>query len=248
MKKIYKDAQNKYVACSMLYVNDGKVYNDQAYNDQTYTSSLREAFKQNDVVVNADEDLYKVIEYDENNGVGIAKYIGIGEVAGKNKYPVTVNNESNNITGDFNSKWPQGNTLAMALVPKTSQYEEFIIDFTSDSYVSRVLKSFGSEEELTLSFYAKTISGNSTCDIKLMSGSSVSDAVSVQSSKESRVSITTTASDLKMSITQTGGAYGSLMVIISKLQIEEGNTATEYEPYTTTEQVTIFSAASKPDN
>lgn len=248
MKKIYKDAQNKHVACSMLYVNDGKVYNDQAYNDQTYTSSLREAFKQNDVVVNVNENLYKSLEYNEKNGIGTINYVDVGEVAGKNKYPVKAKDDVNNITGAA-SKWAQNDSIVFAVVP-TSLNEEVTIAFTSDSYVCRALNSFGDGVERTVSLYTKMMSafGGLACDFKLQSGESVSSTFSIEGSNEVRVSLTTTASDLKMLITQTGGAIGGLALFVDKIQIEEGDTVTDYEPYTTSEQVMIFSAVSKPDD
>lgn len=83
MTKIYKDANENHIACVLVYVDDGKVYNDADHENQIYTSDLESAFK-NNVVIDVDGSLYKGLEYSEVEGVGTVKYISVVQRLGKN--------------------------------------------------------------------------------------------------------------------------------------------------------------------
>lgn len=73
MAKIHIDANNQHVSCTVVYVNDGKVYNDANHTDQIQTSDLREAFEQN-LVVDVDGTLCETLAYSESEGIGTVSY------------------------------------------------------------------------------------------------------------------------------------------------------------------------------
>lgn len=83
MTKIYKDANENHIACVLVYVDDGKVYNDADHENQIYTSDLESAFK-NNVAIDVDGSLYKGLEYSEVEGIGTVKYISVVQRLGKN--------------------------------------------------------------------------------------------------------------------------------------------------------------------
>ena len=73
MSQIYEGANSQHVSCTVVYVNDGKVYNDAAHADQIQTSDLKAAFEQN-LVVNVSGTLCETLAYSESDGVGTVSY------------------------------------------------------------------------------------------------------------------------------------------------------------------------------
>lgn len=78
MAKIYDDANEQHVSCTVIYVNDGKAYNDPSFEDQIQTSDLREAFKKN-LVVDVSGVLYETLAYSETEGVGTITYATVDD-------------------------------------------------------------------------------------------------------------------------------------------------------------------------
>ena len=73
MGKIYGDANTRNVSCTVVYVNDGKVYNDSAFTDQVQTSDLVAAFE-NNLVVNVSGALYETLGISVSEGIATLKY------------------------------------------------------------------------------------------------------------------------------------------------------------------------------
>lgn len=76
MGKIYGDANARNVLCTVVYINDGKVYNDAAHTDQIQTSDLKAAFEQN-LLVDVSGALYETLSISISDGIGTLKYITI---------------------------------------------------------------------------------------------------------------------------------------------------------------------------
>ena len=76
MGKIYGDANTRNVSCTVVYVNDGKVYNDSVFADQVQTSDIVSAFE-NNLVVNVSGALYETLGISVSEGVATLKYATI---------------------------------------------------------------------------------------------------------------------------------------------------------------------------
>lgn len=77
MAKIYKDANDQYVAATIVY-NDGtdtKAYKDAECEVQFTTSELKDAFIKGAVINITDVGLVKPIKYAEDSSVGSIYYI-----------------------------------------------------------------------------------------------------------------------------------------------------------------------------
>lgn len=73
MSKFYEDAKDLHVSCTVVYVDDGKVYSDADHTNQIQTSDLRNAFKQN-LLVYVDGTLCETLAYSESEGIGTVSY------------------------------------------------------------------------------------------------------------------------------------------------------------------------------
>lgn len=73
MSNIFGDANAKNVSCTVIYIDDGKAYNDAAKTDQIQTSDLKAAFEKN-LIVDVDGALYETFAYTESSGIGTVKY------------------------------------------------------------------------------------------------------------------------------------------------------------------------------
>lgn len=74
MGKIYGDANTRNVSCTVVYINDGKVYNDAAFTDQIQTSDLKAAFEQN-LIVDVSGALYETLAVSVSEGIATLKYV-----------------------------------------------------------------------------------------------------------------------------------------------------------------------------
>lgn len=80
MSKFFDVANEQKVICYIVYINDGKIYNNADFTDQIQTSDLALAFKKN-VVVDVDGALYTALSYSETDGVGTLGYASIDDGA-----------------------------------------------------------------------------------------------------------------------------------------------------------------------
>lgn len=76
MGNIYGDANARNVSCTIVYINDGKVYLDSAHTNQIQTSDLKEAFEKN-LLVDVSGVLYETLALSVTSGVATLKYITI---------------------------------------------------------------------------------------------------------------------------------------------------------------------------
>lgn len=73
MGKVYGNADSRNVSCIVVYINDGKVYNDSAFTDQAQTSYLMAAFESN-LIVNVSGALYETFAISVSEGIATLKY------------------------------------------------------------------------------------------------------------------------------------------------------------------------------
>lgn len=76
MGKIYEDSNSRNVSCTVVYINDGKVYLDSAKTNQIQTSELKAAFEKN-LIVDVSGTLYETLSLSVSDGIGTLKYVTI---------------------------------------------------------------------------------------------------------------------------------------------------------------------------
>jgi len=139
---------------------------------------------------------------------------------GKNKYPVIVTEDKNNIHADLVQ-------VINATTIVVNVFSTFDIEFTSNSYLYKASDEFGnSPRTISFNLSVQYVSGTTTT-FTAISGDVQKVLATIPTSDRSmhRVYVTTTSPDFKIRISSYGGYK------INDVQIEAGSEMTSYEPY-----------------
>ena len=233
MTKIYEQAKDVHVKSSVIYAKDNMAYKDVTCSIPYTTSELKEAFLKGAVIdIPAgyyDNESRLLLNPSSLSQGGVSAVNFAVPQFGKNKYPITINEDNDALTfiADSNVyRDPNEADGDIQITGNNPNHEPIIMEFGPGTELYSAITKLGSAQK-TISFVCDYQYGTSqSLNITLSCGvDSVTETLSVMETR--RLSLTTTGDLFVFEIY----GFDTESVVISEFQVELGSEATEYEEY-----------------